>query len=212
MRRGRAWPACRRRPNSANQLSNSWPLSQIERVADHASPPTTCRCVGSAIGSRISKRRPCCSEGMRAARRRDFGRIDVGEHDARLGAAFGEDAAPRIDHQRMAEGLAAVLVLAALRGGEHEAAVLDRARAHQHMPMRLAGLARERRRDRQERRAGFGERAVERRKAQVVADGQPEPAPRQVGDHREIARPVAARLAIALAALSRSTSNMWILS
>ena len=41
----------------------------------------------------------------------------------------------------MAERLAAVLVLAALRGGEHEAAVLDGARAHQHIPVRFAGLA-----------------------------------------------------------------------
>src|SRR5262249_5980081 len=37
-----------------------------ERVTNHAGPPTTCRWVGSAIGSRISNRRPCCSEGMRA--------------------------------------------------------------------------------------------------------------------------------------------------
>ena len=48
-------------------------------------------------------------------------------------------------------------------------------------------------------RAGFGQRAVERREAQVVADREAEPAPRQVGTHRELARPVAARLAIALA-------------
>ena len=75
------------------------------------------------------------------ARGGDFGRIDLGHDHARLGAAFGEDAAPRIDDQRMAEGLAAVLVRAALRGREHEAAVLDGARAHQHVPMRLAGLA-----------------------------------------------------------------------
>src|SRR5262249_49600071 len=37
-----------------------------ERVADHAGPPTTWRCVGSAMGSRISNRRPCWSEGIRA--------------------------------------------------------------------------------------------------------------------------------------------------
>src|SRR5260370_12580634 len=36
-----------------------------ERVADHAGPPTTCRWVGSAMGSRISKRRPCWSEAIR---------------------------------------------------------------------------------------------------------------------------------------------------
>ena len=118
---------------------------------------------------------------MRDARRGDFGRIDLGHDHAGLGAAFGEDAAPRIDHQRMAEGLAAVLVLAALRRREHEAAVLDGARAHQHMPVRFAGLPGEGGRDRQEGGAGFRQRAIERRKAQVVADGQAEPAPRQVG-------------------------------
>src|SRR6266851_3137222 len=37
-----------------------------QRIADHVGPPTTWRCEGSAIGSKISKRRPCCSEGMRA--------------------------------------------------------------------------------------------------------------------------------------------------
>src|ERR1044072_4971851 len=36
-----------------------------EIVANHPSPPTTWRCVGSAIGSRIPKRRPCCSDGIR---------------------------------------------------------------------------------------------------------------------------------------------------
>src|ERR1043165_2794622 len=36
-----------------------------QRIADHESAPTTCRCVGSAIGSSTSKRRPCCSDGMR---------------------------------------------------------------------------------------------------------------------------------------------------
>ena len=40
--------------------------------------------------------------------------IDLGDDEARFGIGFGQDAAPRIDDQRMAEGLAAVLVLAAL--------------------------------------------------------------------------------------------------
>src|SRR5262249_32424814 len=38
----------------------------MQRVADHgASLPTTCRCVASAIGWRMSNRRPCWSAGMR---------------------------------------------------------------------------------------------------------------------------------------------------
>ena len=126
------------------------------------------------------------------------GSISANDH-AGLGAALGDDAAPRIDHQRMAEGLAAVLVLAALRGREHVAAVLDGAGAHQHVPVRLAGLPGEGRRDGEERGAGLGQRPVERGKAQVVADRQAEPAPRQVVQHRELAGPVASRLAIALA-------------
>src|SRR5665811_1510585 len=99
----------------------------------------------------------------------------------------------------MAEGLAPVLVLAALRGGEYEAAVLDGAGADQHMPMRLASLLGESRRDREHGGAGFRQRAVERRETQVVADRQSEPAPRQIAQHRLLARPVAVRFAIALA-------------
>ncbi len=128
------------------------------------------------------------------------GRIDLGDQHARFGAAFGEDAAPRIDHERMAEGLAAVLMPAALRSGEHEAAVFDRAGAQQHVPMRFAGLAGECRRDGEERSAGFGQRPIERREAQIVADGEAEPAPGQVGDDRQFARPVIVGFAIALAA------------
>src|SRR5450756_282083 len=99
----------------------------------------------------------------------------------------------------MAEGLAAVLVLAALRGGEHEAAILDGAGAVQHMPMRLASLLGESRRDREHGGASLRQRAVERRETQVVADRQSEPAPRQIAQHRLLARPVAVRFAIALA-------------
>src|SRR5262245_18256094 len=100
----------------------------------------------------------------------------------------------------MAEGLAAVLVPAALRGGENEAAVLDGAGALQHMPMRLTGLARKGRWHGEKRRAGFREATIERGKAQVVADGEAEAAPGQVGDDAIIARAIIARLAIALAA------------
>src|SRR5581483_415049 len=37
-----------------------------ERVTDHGTLLTGCRCAGSAIGSTISNRRPCCSDGTRA--------------------------------------------------------------------------------------------------------------------------------------------------
>ncbi len=101
---------------------------------------------------------------------------------------------------RMAEGFAAVLVLAALRGREHEAPVLDRAGAISTCQcaspvclVKAEGMA-------SMMAPGFGQRAVERRKAQVVADRQAEPAPRQVGGHRDLAGAVVARFAIALAA------------
>ena len=45
-----------------------------------------------------------------------------------------------------------------------------------------------------------GERAVKRGEAQIVADGQAEPAPWQVGGDADFAGTVVARLAIALAA------------
>ena len=91
-------------------------------------------------------------------------------------------------------------MVAALRRREHERAVLDRACAHQYVPVRLAGLPGKRRRDREERRACFREGAVERREAQVITDGKAKPAPREVGDDAKFARAIAARLAIAFAA------------
>src|SRR6185312_14336378 len=100
----------------------------------------------------------------------------------------------------MAVGFAAVLVLAALRGGEDEAAVLDVAGAIEHMPMCFTGLFGEGGRNREEACAGLRQRAVERGKAQVIADGEAEPSPRQVGEDTELARLVIARLAVAFAA------------
>src|SRR5215469_3439045 len=99
----------------------------------------------------------------------------------------------------MAEGLATVLVLAALRGGQHEGAVLDRAGAIKHMPMRFAGLLGEGRGDGEKRTSGFGERAIKRGEAQIVADRESEPSPRQVGGHADFTRSIIARLAVTLA-------------
>src|ERR1035437_6601006 len=113
----------------------------------------------------------------------------------------------------MAEGLAPVLVLAALCGGEHEAAVLDGAGADQHMPMRLAGLLGESRRDREHGGAGLRQRAVERRETQVVADRQSQPAPRQIAQHSLLAREVSASPSTMVAnSRSRLTSMMLVIS
>ena len=119
---------------------------------------------------------------------------------ARLGAALGNDLAPRIDHQRVAERVAAVLVPAALGRGEHEAAVLDgRARistcqwASPVCLVKAEGIARN-------EAPASAQRAIERREAQIVANRQGEPAPRQVGDHGKVAGTVGVGFAIALAA------------
>src|SRR3954453_19226032 len=100
----------------------------------------------------------------------------------------------------MAIGLALVLMHAGLCRRKHETAVLDRAGAQQRVPMRLAGLSREGRRHREERRTGFSQSAIQRRKTYVVADRQPDAAPRQIRDHGGFARLVVGGLAIALAA------------
>ena len=66
--------------------------------------------------------------------------------------------------------------------------------------MRLPGRPGEGRGHADEVGAGLGQRAIERRKAQVVADGEAEPPPGQIGEDRRRARPEARRLAIAFAA------------
>ena len=110
--------------------------------------------------------------------------VDLGDDDAGLVmVGLGDDAAPRIDDQRMAIGLAAVLMHAALRGGDHEGAVLDGAGAQQHVPVRLAGLAGEGGGHGQHIGAGQRLGAEQLRKAQIVADGKAEPgATASVGD------------------------------
>ena len=88
----------------------------------------------------------------------DLRQVERGDDDAGINAAFGEDLAPRVDDQRMAIGLAAILVLAALRWRDDEAARLDGARAQQDVPVRLARDAREGGGDRDDLRARDGER------------------------------------------------------
>src|SRR5674476_1387071 len=66
-------------------------------VTDHSAPLTTCRWVGSAIGSTISKRRPCWSEGMRARAIENgcfvFAAAQGGKHENGRGSAHAN--APR---------------------------------------------------------------------------------------------------------------------
>src|SRR6516162_5254543 len=99
----------------------------------------------------------------------------------------------------MPEGLALVLVQAALRRRQDEASVLDCARPDENVPVRLPGLPGEGRRYGEEGCPGLSERAVERRKAQIVTDRQAETPPRQVRGDCDLAGPEGTRLAIAFA-------------
>ena len=55
--------------------------------------------------------------------------VDIGEYDCRLLGALAEDFAPRRYNETVPERFAAVLVLAALRGGEYEGLRFSIARA-----------------------------------------------------------------------------------
>src|SRR5689334_1371816 len=80
-------------------------------------------CIGNAEAAAVLQRwNLCASIG-------NLGRIDLGGDDARIDAAFSENFAPWIDDQRVAVSQPLAFMRAALRGREHERAVLDRARA-----------------------------------------------------------------------------------
>src|SRR5262245_58587745 len=110
------------------------------------------------------------------------GKIDIGKDNARRLAAFSQDLAPRRDDQAVAEGGAAVLVQAALGGGEHERAGLDRTGADQNVPMRLPGLLGEGRGNGDELGAGKRERTVERGEAEIVTDRESQAAEGKLGN------------------------------
>ena len=119
--------------------------------------------------------------------------------------------APRVDRDAVAVGVAAVFVMPALCRGKHETAGLDGACAQQEVPVRFAGLLCEGSRHRDHFRTRLGQRAIERRKAHVVANGQSDLAERRRHDDRHVTRSIGVGLAIAFA-VRRLTSNMWILS
>src|SRR3569623_2699774 len=88
------------------------------------------------------------------------------------------DLAPWIDQHAMPPGASAVLMLAALRRGQHIALILDRARAQQDFPMRLAGRVSEGGRHDDQRTFAHG--PIQLWKAQVVAYRQPDSAERRL--------------------------------
>ena len=87
-----------------------------------------------------------------------------------------------------------------LGGGEHEALLLDRASSEQHVPVVLARLLAEGRRDEQHRRAVRGERPVQLGEADVVADRHPGAPELGLGRHDLLAGRVEERLAARLGA------------
>src|SRR5262252_3677302 len=104
------------------------------------------------------------------------GEVDIGKDHTWLLACFGKDLAPWRHHDAMAEGRASVLMQAALGRGKHEGAGLDGTGARQYMPMGFSGLLREGSGDGDKLCAGRGERAIERREAEVITDAEPESA------------------------------------
>ena len=129
----------------------------------------------------------------------DLAEVDLGEADPNPLPHVEQHLAPRIGDERMAVGLAAVLVPAALRGRDHEGAGLDGPRPMEHVPVRLPGLLGEGGRSREEGGPVLGQRLVQGGEAHVVADGHPEPAPGRLGQHRPLATRVGGRFAPALA-------------
>ena len=86
-----------------------------------------------------------------------------------------------------AKRVAAVIVMADLRGRDHIGAGLDGAGALQHVPMRLAGLAGEAGGRGEDLGAGVPIGSEELRKADIVADAEAEPAERQVDQDGRVA-------------------------
>ena len=179
-------------------------LLALEPVADHEASFAR-----SASACTTWNGRSCWSEGTRERASCTRLEFDIGDDDCRMNAVgLRQHLAPGRDDKAVAVGLPPALVPAGLRRREHEAAVLDGARPHQHMPMRRAGRPREGRGNREEVGPGLGQRPVEMREAQVVADRDAERAPRQIGQHRHVARLIVLGLAVALAARQVDVEHM----
>ena len=121
-----------------------------------------------AVGARlaIGQRRDRRADGAHALA------VELRHADALAVARRREHEAPRVDDQRAAVGRAAGPRAVLVR--RHDVAlVLDRPRPEEHLPVVAARLLREAGRHRQQLGARDGERAVQLREAQVVADGQP---------------------------------------
>src|SRR5437764_2452954 len=131
--------------------------------------------------------RPPVPEHRKAfAHARDLGQVNCrGEHRLFL-ARLRERDAPWVDHA----GVAAEVVASLRAGGvgrHHDALVLDRAGAHENLPVlqtRMRPLGGQE----HQPRAIVHQAAEKLGEAQIVADGQARPSPRGVADHDLVAR------------------------
>ena len=120
----------------------------------------------------------------------------------------GDHLAPRPDDGGAAPGAPTVFMQSALRRGQDEGAGFDGAGAQQDFPMGLAGRSGEGGGNRDHRRPRLGQLAMQMGKADVVADGQAQPAPGRVGDHRPVARPHRGAFAVSLAVRQIDVEDM----
>src|SRR5690242_6262164 len=96
--------------------------------------------------------------------------IDVAHDDSGTVLMLRDDYAPGIDEHRMAPGTPSAGMRSALRRGQDVALIFDCTRAKERLPMRRSGWNGEGRGH--DDQSQVRERAIELRKANVVADGQ----------------------------------------
>ena len=181
----------------SRRLSTPRPRAAIRRVTS----------VGPAVGARhaVGEARQLLAHLVLARE------VEVGGDEALLVGRAREHLAPRVDDHRAAEALLVGRVRADLVGGDDERLVLDRARAHEDLPVRLAGDLGERGRQRDHARAADREDPEQLGEAQVVADGQAERRrrrrPRTARSRRRAPRTPTRGTRLP----PTTTSNMWIL-
>ena len=101
-------------------------------------------------------------------------KIDLGRDDTRLLACIGQYLPPWRDDDRMPVGLSVASVGAALSSRNYKAAVLDCPGPLQNVPVRVASHFGKCGRSEQNLGARLSEGAIKIRKANIIADGQPE--------------------------------------
>src|SRR6266403_3343039 len=114
-----AWPGNRRRTSFETSFRMHGRARSVANIGSCRSPLQV-QMFGASLGIGNAEAPAVLQRRHGLARGLDLGGIDPRHENAGLNAAFGEDCAPGVDDQRMAVGLALVLVHASLRGGEHE--------------------------------------------------------------------------------------------